>query len=375
LSYNFKINFNIYSGKDFISYLLNYLKIEKKLKPIILVDHSIYKFKLITKLLSILKKKYKYLDIEKTHFKPEPTYELLKIKTKYYRGKKDVIVAIGGGSTIDFAKGLAITLKNNYEPISFRGFPKNLNKPLPVIAIPSTFNTGSEVVFNAVFTDDHNKIKLGINYSKNYPSLGILVPELIKKLPKRIIFYSAYSVFVRSIETFYSKKANLISRFFSKQSFELVIESFFKILNNHNGLENYMKLQLSGIYSMIALSNVGGGIGGLGSYYLSVNYSIPQAIGYGISANEIFKENYKIKRNIYQSISEKIDVKKYIIKFDNLLKKYYKKKKLIKKTKEDLKINLYQVYKKNKKNINFLNPCKLNDRNIKNFVTSIVDKL
>ena len=55
------------------------------------------------------------------------------------------------GSTIDFAKGIALLINNNKNPLSYRGFPENLNTPVPLIAIPSTAGTGTEIVFNAVF--------------------------------------------------------------------------------------------------------------------------------------------------------------------------------------------------------------------------------
>ena len=55
---------------------------------------------------------------------------------------------------------------------------------------------------------------------------------------------------------------------------------------------------------MIALSNVGGGIGGIGAYFFSVNVDLPQSIGYGVCSSEIFKENIKINKQIYKELDK-----------------------------------------------------------------------
>lgn len=81
---------------------------------------------------------------------------------KNFTGKTyDCLVAIGGGSVLDLTKGIAVLLTNEGEPVSFRGFPKLKNKPLPVIAIPTTAGTGSEVTYNAVFTNVQEKRSWG----------------------------------------------------------------------------------------------------------------------------------------------------------------------------------------------------------------------
>ena len=88
----------------------------------------------------------------------------------------DCLIGIGGGSTIDFAKGLATLLKNKGKALNYRGFPQKINRSIPVIAVPSTTGTGAEVAYNAVFTDLKSKRKLGINTKNNYPILSVLDP-------------------------------------------------------------------------------------------------------------------------------------------------------------------------------------------------------
>ena len=94
-------------------------------------------------------------------------------KEKYYK-KITNWIAIGGGSVMDTAKGIAVLSTNIGKSIKYRGFPENIETPIPVICVPSTTGTGSEVVYNASFIDEKSKVKMGINVKSNYPKLAIL---------------------------------------------------------------------------------------------------------------------------------------------------------------------------------------------------------
>ena len=184
------------------------------------------------------------------------------------------------------------------------GFPKDIKKIVPLIAIPTTVSTGSEIVYNAVFTDKHKGIKLGINYNKNYPVASILDPRLISNAPKKII-QSALASLMRSIETFTSPDSDEITRFFSKQAFKMIMEG----INTDKNKINFKKLQWGCVFSMIALSNSSSGPCGVINYYLSVNYNISQPLAYSFSALEFFKHNIKHKYFGYSSIIEGNELK------------------------------------------------------------------
>jgi len=107
----------------------------------------------------------------------EPDYDFLEaFKQPFLNKNFQCVVGIGGGSTLDLTKGIATLITNPGEAISYRGFPKLAHLPLPVIAIPTTAGTGSEVTYNAVFTDSKLKKKLGINSEHNFPVQAIIDP-------------------------------------------------------------------------------------------------------------------------------------------------------------------------------------------------------
>ena len=85
-------------------------------------------------------------------------------------------IAIGGGSVMDSANGIAVLSTSSGKSLKYRGFPENIKSPLPVICVPSTTGTGSEVVYNASFIDEIES-KMGINVKSNFPKLAILDPK------------------------------------------------------------------------------------------------------------------------------------------------------------------------------------------------------
>ncbi len=158
----------------------------------------------------------------------EPDYDSLD-KVKYiFKNENsnesyiDVIIAIGGGSVIDFAKGIATLIHNHDVAISYKGFPKNLNPSVPVIAVPTTAGTASEVTFNAVFTDTKAGRKLGINTHNNFPVLAILDSNMTANCPYNVALSSGLDALVHAFESYACNKSNYYTKIFSKEAIGLV---------------------------------------------------------------------------------------------------------------------------------------------------------
>ncbi len=311
-------------------------------------------------------------------FNAEPTYQMLNEYIKKMKNIKiDCIVAIGGGSTMDFAKGLATLYTNPVNSLKLMGFPKNLNNPIPVIAIPSTTSTGSEVTYNAVFTDSDNKKKLGINTEKNYPILAILDPFIISQAPKKIIYQSSIASIMRALETFVTEDSNEITKHFSKISFNLLAKS---LLKKKLDIKDYENLQWGCIFSMLSLSNSSAGPCGVINYFFSSNYRISQPLSYCFSAIEFIKFNINKKYYHYGDILDKksnskensFKMLKILKKIQNNIKKEILETKLILSNKTDIQTKTFEAFK----NINFLplqkNPIKIKHTDLKEIITKIL---
>lgn len=290
------INANIRTGPEELLKLTSIFDEMGYKTPLYLIDKNLFeKSEYISNYIKSLKAD-KMLMIYDHPF--EPSYQMLDKMMDYARNKKvfkdvDVIVGIGGGSVLDTAKGLAILFNNSGEAIKYKGFPNNLEHPLPVIAIPSTTGTGSEVVYNASFIDEDTKVKMGINYKNNYPAVAILDPIIPSNAPIRVLASSGCDALVHALEAYMSTKSNRQVKFFSKRAYNLIIENMVPILRGEGKLKNWTNMQWAAVYAMFALSNSTSGPTGALSYFLGANYNVNHGVAGGVFIGKVCKYNHE----------------------------------------------------------------------------------
>ena len=211
-------------------------------------------------------------------------------------------LGIGGGSAMDTAKGLAILSRNSGPSINYRGFPEKINEPLPVIAVPSTTGTGSEVVYNASFIDEKGKVKLGINHRNNFPVLAILDPLIVSTAPLSVLASSGCDALVHSLESFVSVKSNPHTRLFSTMAFKLLMKNMPILLEKKGNLDNWAEMQWAAVYAMYALSNTSSGPTGAFSYHLGTNFKVPHGIAGGVFIGKQTNFNYRFGFKDYSEL-------------------------------------------------------------------------
>jgi alcohol dehydrogenase class IV len=238
----------------------------------------------------------------------EPTYDYLELfKKKLINKNYDCLIGIGGGSTIDLAKGQAVLLTNEGSAISFRGFPKLKNKPLPVIAIPTTAGSGSEATYNAVFTDAKEKKKLGINSTYNFPVCAIIDPLLTLDCPESVTASSGADALVHTLESFVHKNYTSLSRMYSKQAFGLLFNNLKKVLDNPKDIEIRANIALGAYLAGIALINAGSGPAGAFSYPLGAVYKVSHGYAGAIFLPSITKINVEKGYSDYVQLYDLIE--------------------------------------------------------------------
>ena len=249
-------------------------------------------------------------------------------------------------------------LKNSGPSIRYRGFPKKLKSSVPVIAVPSTTGTGSELAYNAVFIDTKSQKKLGINTKNNYPILSVLDPLVLTNSPKSVILNSSLGALIRSFDTMFNKKSTIISEMFSMNSFKLIFENFPKVLKNKKNIQAWSAMQWGSYLSVAALLNSSSGPAGSISYYLSVKKNIPQGLGYALAGINFIKRNHE--KGYYE-----------YSKFFDLFEKKLTKYNLSKREKSFYVIN--SVFKIIKKNVLFFNKRFIN-KNEKRYISKLMHK-
>ncbi len=298
-------------GKGELSGIINFLDEKEFKKPGFIIDQALKNNEFIVELIQKINDKGHSSTLYYYDLPFEPDYDSLD-RVKYIfkeisdnSPKSDVLIAIGGGSVIDFSKGIATLITNHNEAIFYKGFPKNLNPSIPVIAVPSTAGTASEVTFNAVFTDTKLGRKLGINTHNNFPILAILDSNVTKDCPYSVALSSGLDALVHSFESFACKKSNYYTRIFAKEAIRYLfynIESALTSKDNDHAREN----MLFGAYlAGISLYNAGSGPAGALSYPLGVICKVPHGIAGGFVLPYLIEHNVK---NGYTQYAEIADV-------------------------------------------------------------------
>ena len=368
-----KINLNILYGDNSLKELMNKINDYNFKNPYLICDKNLKNILYISKNINHIKNK-KFIS-----FNGEPTYQMLNKEIKVIKKIKniDCFVAIGGGSTIDFTKGISTLYKNKGDALKFMGFPKNLNNTVPVIAVPTTVSTGSEVIYNAVFTDKISNTKLGINSEKNYPFLSILDPKLISQAPKKIINQSAIASLMRSIETYISPDSDEITKYFSKKSYDLITNAFQK-----KKYKNFYKdLQWGCVFSMVALSNSSSGPCGVINYYLSTYHNISQPFSYAFTSLEFIKHNIKLGFYDYGNLidNNRLSNKKKclvflnkMLKIQNLIKDHITITKFTLVNKKKISDDIFKIFEKKKFIPLTKNPIKINRNDLRTIINKIL---
>ncbi len=157
--------------------------------------------------------------------------------------KTEIIIAFGGGSVLDAAKAIALFAENQgsfYEILN----SENLKPALPVLAIPTTCGTGSEMNNYAIITDKENMDKVNLSKNSMFPVAAILEPEFLNTLPKELLIATVFDAFTHSFEGFLSKRSNPFSDTIAIKSIEIILETIKKSNNfnkiNHDILNKFL---------------------------------------------------------------------------------------------------------------------------------------
>jgi alcohol dehydrogenase class IV len=174
----------------------------------------------------------------------------------------DLIIALGGGSPIDTAKAIALLLTEGGDIRDYQGY-NLLTRPLtPLVIIPTTAGTGSEVTSWAVIRDEDNGLKIPYSSPFLAPRLAVLDPELTRSLPPRLTAATGMDAMTHAIESYVSTNSNVITDCLALQAIDMI--SNYLRAATHNGqedLEARMQMLVASTMAGMAFSGGGGSLG------------------------------------------------------------------------------------------------------------------
>jgi len=264
-------------------------------KILLVTDKGLIECKLVNKVTDILDE----AKIDYTVFsevKPNPTIK--NVLDGYEVCKKinaDVIVAVGGGSAMDTAKGISILMTNpdRDDVVSLNGLSNTKNKGLPMIALPTTHGTAAEVTINYVITDEERQIKMVCVDPHDIPILSIVDSELMESLPKMTAAATGLDALTHAVEGYITKAHNTMSDMFHMRAIELIFENLPAAVNEKDpkAIEN---MALAQYMAGMGFSNVGLGIVHSMAHQLGAVYDTPHGIANAILLPTVMRFNGEV---------------------------------------------------------------------------------
>lgn len=168
----------------------------------------------------------------------------------------DVIVTIGGGSCIDTAKAVSVVATNGGYIGDYMG-GKTMAKvpPIPLIAIPTTAGTGSEATDVTVITNTTADVKMMIKQHAFLPKVAIVDPLLTMSAPKHVTAATGIDALCHAMESYISKKAQPMTRIFSKSAIQSIIQSIKHVYHHGDDVAAREKLSIAALEAGVAFSN------------------------------------------------------------------------------------------------------------------------
>lgn len=275
----FKVPEKIYFEAGSIAYLEKMPDIER---AFIVTDEGMVKLGYVDRILYHLRKRSKYVHSEIfSEVESDPSFDTIKKGVKAMENfKPDVIIAIGGGSAMDAAKGMWLFyehpdadvegLKLKFMDIRKRAykFPK-LGEKAKMVAIPTTSGTGSEVTSFAVITDKEKNKKYPLADYELTPDVAIIDPDLVMSLPKSITADTGMDVLTHAIEAYVSNMASDYTDGLSEKAVEIVMKYLEIAYNDGTNRIAREKMHNASTIAGMSFTNA----------FLGINHSIAHKIG------------------------------------------------------------------------------------------------
>jgi alcohol dehydrogenase len=202
----------------------------------------------------------------------------------------ELLIGLGGGSSMDTAKGCNFILTNGGRMQDYWGISKAANPMLPLIAIPTTAGTGSECQSFALISDEETHQKMACGDPKAAAKIAILDPALTVSQPPRVAACTGIDALAHAIETAVTKKRNPLSAMYSREAFRLCLRGIEQVLADPRDLEARGRMQLGAAFAGTAIENSMLGAAHSAANPLTARYGVVhgQAVGLMLPAVIMF---------------------------------------------------------------------------------------
>lgn len=305
----FILNETSYHGKGALAAVADEAKNRGFKKALICSDPDLIKFGVTKKVTDVLDGAglaYQlYSDI-----KPNPTIENVQHGVEEFKSAgADYIIAVGGGSSMDTAKGIGIIINNpEFADVrSLEGVAPTKKASVPIIAVPTTAGTAAEVTINYVITDVEKNRKMVCVDPHDIPIVAVVDPDMMSTMPKSLTAATGMDALTHAIEGYITKGAWELSDMFHLKAIEIIARSLRgAVENTADGREG---MALGQYVAGMGFSNVGLGIVHSMAHPLGALYDTPHGIANAIILPTVMEYNAPVTGEKYRDIAKAMGVK------------------------------------------------------------------
>ena len=279
-------------------------------KALVVTDKGLMKFGVAKMVLDVMDEagiQYEIFD----DVKPNPTVTNVKNGIEACRkAEADFIVAIGGGSSMDTAKGIGIVVRNPEfsDIVSLEGVADTKKKSLPIIALPTTAGTAAETTINYVIIDETRQAKMVCVDPNDIPCVAIIDAELMYSLPKSLTAATGMDAMTHAIEGLITKAAWELSDMFEIKAIEMIYRYLPLAVDEPTNPKGRDGMAVAQYVAGMAFSNVGLGVDHGMAHPLSALFDVPHGVACAMLLPTVMRFNAPAALDKYVEIAKAVGV-------------------------------------------------------------------
>ena len=304
----FVLNEKSYHGAGAVKEIATVIKSGNYKKVLVCSDPDLLKFGVTKKVTDVLDENGIPYDIY-SDIKPNPTIENVTHGVQAFKASgADVIVAVGGGSSMDTAKAIGIIATNpEFSDVrSLEGVAPTKHKSAPIIAVPTTAGTAAEVTINYVITDVEKKRKFVCVDTNDIPEIAVVDPDMMSTMPAPLTAATGMDALTHAIEGLITKGAWEMSDMFHLEAIRLISSNLRDAVNNDP--DGRKGMALGQYIAGMGFSNVGLGIVHSMAHGLSALYDTPHGVACAIILPTGLEYNKEYSGEKYKALAKAMGV-------------------------------------------------------------------
>jgi alcohol dehydrogenase len=222
------------------------------------------------------------------------------------RHRADFLVAVGGGSSMDCAKGINFLLSNGGQMADYKGFGRATHPMLPSIGVPTTAGTGSEAQSFALIADEKTHLKMACGDRKAAFRAAILDPELTVTQPRHVAAVTGIDALAHALESYVSTRRNPLSQAFAREAWRFLEGNFEVVLRQPGNLEARGAMQIGAHLAGLAIENSMLGACHACANPLTAHYGLTHGVAIGVLLPHVIRFNTEAVANLYGDLAHEV---------------------------------------------------------------------